>query len=223
MSSRRTPTPNASVTLACPACQLAFAAQLALTWEIAGKDSDFCPQYTGDNPMPAFLNVCPSCGFVGFEADYRLTVEEERLSALRTALRSFGFTRGQMLGGAERYRRAAVLAVYLGKSNADIANLYLQATWCSRLEGEDDSIETRARRKAVTYFEKALAAGEIADPDLPVVYYLLSELYRRLGKTAAARQALAQFRQFPDVEGWLQVMSTHLSLSLGHDDRPSVD
>ncbi|MCK6439121.1 MAG: DUF2225 domain-containing protein, partial [Planctomycetes bacterium] len=98
---------------------------------------------------------------------------------------------------------AAVLAVYLGKSNAEVANLYLQATWCSRLDGEPEDAERRARKKAVEYLEKALEEDEFTDSDKPVVLYLVGELCRRLGRPTEALLAFAKMDNYEKIEDWL--------------------
>jgi uncharacterized protein (DUF2225 family) len=189
--------------LTCPCCLREFESQLVIGYQVGDKDADFCPRYTDGNPMPQFLHVCPDCGFVGFEADYRNLKEESRIKKVQDLLAGFRWEPGQTLGGAERYRRAALIATYCGKRSAEVADLYLQATWCSRMEGEPDDDQKNARRKAIKYFELALAAEEFGPDDLPVVHYLLGELSRRLGDTAKARKHFDQLDDFEKVDKWL--------------------
>jgi len=183
--------------LTCPCCTHEFESKLVTSFTIDDKDSDFCPRYVGGNPLPEFLHVCPECGFIGFEADYRILTDEKTIKRVNTLLAGFHWTKQQILGGAERYRRAALIGIYAGKRSAEVADLYLQATWCSRMEGEDDDEQKGARRKAVKYFELAMAAEEFSPDDLPVVHYLLGELNRRLGE---ADKALKHFNLMDDLE-----------------------
>lgn len=190
--------------LNCPGCSHEFESRLVTGYKIGDKDPDFCPRYLDGNPLPAFLHVCPECGFTGFESDYRHLRDEKILKRVRELLKGFHWQPGQTLGGAERYRRAALIAIYAGKRSAEVADLYLQATWCSRMEGEQDDDQKNARRKAVKYFELALAAEEFGLDDLPVVHYLLGELQRRLGNDKAALEHFGKLDQLEKVEPWLK-------------------
>ncbi|MBE7491982.1 MAG: DUF2225 domain-containing protein [Planctomycetes bacterium] len=190
--------------LTCPACDHAFDTRLVTGFQIGEKEADFCPRYLDGNPLPDFLHVCPECGFVGFEADYRSLPGHKKLDRVRTLLRGFHWQKGQNLGGAERYRRAALVAIYVGKRSAEIADLYLQATWCSRMEGEPDDEQRNARRKAVKYFELGLEAEEFSPDDLPVVHYLVGELCRRLGDSKKAARHFGRLDELPNVEPWLK-------------------
>jgi len=190
--------------LKCPVCAHKFATRLVIGFNIGEKESDFCPRYLDGNPLPNFLHVCPECGFVGFEADYRDFADHRNLDRLKSLLQGLHWQKGQQLGGAERYRRAALIGTYVGKRSAEVADLFLQATWCSRMEGEPDDEERNARRKAVKYFELGLAAEEFSPDDLPVVHYLIGELCRRLGDTAKAERNFARLDELDKVEPWLK-------------------
>ena len=48
-----------------------------------------------------------------------------------------------------------------------------------------------------------LAAQEFDTADLPVVHYLLGELYRRLGESKKAREHFERLDEFEQVEKWL--------------------
>jgi uncharacterized protein (DUF2225 family) len=191
-------------TLSCPCCEHEFETRIVVGYQIGDKDPDFCPRYEGGNPLPEFLHVCPECGFVGFEADYRTLADPVRIKRVNDLLAGFQWQAGSRLDGAERYRRAALIATYTGKRSAEVADLYLQATWCSRMEGEDDDEQRNARRKAVKYFLLALDAEEFSPDDLPVVNYLLGELYRRLGDGDKARAHFTKLDELDGVDDWLK-------------------
>jgi hypothetical protein len=142
---------------------------------------------------------------VGYEADYRAPTDGAVIKRVSTLLAGFHWKAGQQLAGAERYRRAALIGIYAGKRSAEVADLYLQATWCSRMEGEADDEQKGARRKAVKYFELALAAEEFSPDDLPVVHYLIGELSRRLGDNKKALKHFAAMDALEKVDPWLLV------------------
>lgn len=189
--------------LDCPICRHGFESRLVTGFRIGEKEADFCPRYLDGNPLPEFLHVCPQCGFVGFEADFKPWDDPGKAERVRTLLNGFHWQQGQALLGAERYRRAALIGIYAGKRSAEVADLYLQATWCSRMEGEPDDEQKNARRKAVKYFELALAAEEFSTDDLAVVHYLVGELYRRLGDKDKALKHFGQLDDLDRVEPWL--------------------
>jgi len=167
--------------LTCPCCRTDFTSSLVIAFDIVSQDQDLCPRYAGPNPMAAMLHLCPRCGFCGYEADYRATHGETQLQAVRRMLHAIEQPQGSEVSGPERYRRAALIGVYLAKPCADIAMLYLEATWCSRLDGEPEGSQIRSARKAIEYFTRALKAGEIAEEDLGAVHYSVAELKRQLG------------------------------------------
>lgn len=204
------------ISLTCPLCARKFTSMRMIGYQIGGKDSDFCPRYAGGNPMPKLLHLCPSCGFVGYVPDFQGRMKPEMRGRLRRVLSSLGYQPGSSLAGPERFRRAAVLAVYQGKPNVEIAELFLQATWCSRLDSESDEMESRARRKAVEYFERALKAGEVSDDDKPVLLYLLGELKRRLGKHDEALQLFRELDRYRNVDGWLRDLRNKQRASIRH-------
>ena len=189
--------------LTCPCCKHEFETRLVTGFRIGEKEADFCPRYLDGNPLPDFIHICPGCGFVGFEADYRAQMDDDKVKRVTTLLAGFQWKHGQSLGGAERYRRAALVGIYSGKRSAEVADLYLQATWCSRMEGEPDEEEKGARKKAVKYFELALAAEEFSPDDLPVVHYLIGELSRRLGESDKAIKHFNKMDDLEEVDPWL--------------------
>lgn len=193
-------------TLHCPACAHALTSPLVGAFEVAGTDTDFCPQYRGGNPLPALVHVCPLCGYCGFEPDFAPIEDESVLDGVRGALRALEWQVGQLLSGAERYRRTALLAVWLGKSNAEIAELWMQAMWCSRLDGEPEQKERRLRQKAIKYFEIALAEGEFGPEDTAAVHYLLGELKRRAGRPDAALEEFSRVTPEAGADGELLLM-----------------
>jgi uncharacterized protein (DUF2225 family) len=185
------------VNLICPVCAAASASLIAPVPEATGKAPDHCPDFGGVNPLPKLLHLCPDCGFTGFEADYRLALAEETRTAIRRVLASLAQDHTKPLSGAERYRRAALLSVYIGRTRPEIAELYLQATWCSRLDGEPEHLASRSRLKAIDWFQRALDAGDFREDDLPAVYYLIGELKRRSGKIAGALADFARVDEVP--------------------------
>jgi len=213
-------TPPNLITLNCPVCDHSHASPLVANYDVTGNDADFCPKFAGDNPLPSLLHVCPLCGYSGFAPDFAPVEDEGMLESLRGAVRSLEWTPGQVLSGTDRYRRAALFAVWLGKRNAEIAELWLQTTWCARLEGQLPQ-EKRARQKAIKYFEIALAEGEFSPEDTAAVHYLLGELNRRAGRSDSAVEEFRQVTPEAGADGELLLLRDQ---QLGEIiDDPSLD
>ena len=69
-----------------------------------------------------------------------------------------------------------------------IANLYLRGSWCCRID-EARKAEIELQQLAIKFFKTALDKSTLNNPDnVPVVTYLIGELYRRLEDRKAARE-----------------------------------
>lgn len=186
--------------LTCPLCGCRFTTQAVGSFSIGEKDSDFCPRYLGANPLPHMVHVCPDCGYTGTDADFTPIEDAKLREKLQRGVESMATQKEP--DGVERYRRLALLLIQRGAPSTAVADAYLKASWVARLSGLDG--EESAQRKAVQYFEMALAAKEIAEPERPVVTYLVGELYRRRGDINKAREWLTRAREeSADKPAWL--------------------
>lgn len=185
--------------LTCPLCGSTFTTNLVGSFSIGEKESDFCPRYLGMSPLPFFVHDCPGCGYVGYEVDFEPIDAGRIVEKLTKALK--GMAQGERLTGLDKYRRMAILGVERGSKNVEIADAYLKASWCARVEGLDGGRE--CQEKAIRYFELALAANEPSRDEKPVVTYLVGELCRRVGRVEPARKWLTKVEPGENVPAWL--------------------
>lgn len=132
------------------------------------------------------MHTCPGCGLSGYEDRFD---EPLAPNVADLVTRCFGAeARAGGLSAPQRYSIAAAIAVWNKASSREIADLYLKAAWCCDA-GEDvgpDDDERFFRREATKLYERALDAGEIGEDEAVVHWYLVGELYRRVGDVTAA-------------------------------------
>ncbi len=173
----------------CPVCTLAFEATTVEAVSHQGQDSDFFPHYIGDDPLPHFLVQCPGCQYCGYPDDFAADVFGKHpvtTAMIRSIL-------GQPLSRklprfAQRYYLAGKLYEEQKRNPYFIGNLYLRGSWCCRRE-EDRKSEIELQQLAVKFLRQSVEHSTVVNPDnLPVVTYLVGELYRRLEDKALARE-----------------------------------
>ena len=167
-----------SITLVCPVCEGGFDSQHARDFGVGERESVFCPRFLGANPLPYLIHLCPQCGFVGTVAEYE-PLDEDHLrerDKLARALRDIGVER--ITTGTDRYRRLALLHIHRGTPSLAVADAYLKASWCARLDAEPG--EADCQRAAAKYFALAIASGDVGAEDRPTIERLIEELRQRL-------------------------------------------
>lgn len=173
----------------CPACKAVFEAKTVNSITHQGQDSDFLPHYLGENPLPYFLVQCPECSFSGYPEDYSVEDKSEKsvtLSYIKKIL-SLPVCK-KMPEEALKFFIAGKIYEETGRNPYHIGNLYLRGSWCCRIQ-ENRKAEIELQQLAVKFLRIAVEKSTIANPDnLPVVTYLIGELYRRLEDRKSARE-----------------------------------
>ncbi len=68
------------------------------------------------------------------------------------------------------------------------ANIYIRGSWCCRII-ENRKAEVELQQLAIKFFKLSLEKSTISNPDnVPIVSYLIGELYRRLEDRKSARE-----------------------------------
>ncbi len=173
----------------CPVCAREFQAMTVEAVSHQGQDSDFFPHYIGEDPLPYFLVQCPECQYCAYPDDFGgpdFAKHPISQSLIRSVL-------GQPLARklpqhAQRYYLAAKLYEVQKRNPYYIGNLYLRGSWVCRRE-DDRKSEIELQQLAVKFLRQAVELSTVVNPDnLPVVTYLVGELYRRLEDKALARE-----------------------------------
>ena len=173
----------------CPVCKTEFTAKTVQTLTHQGQDSDFFPHYVGDNPLPYFLAQCPNCKYIAYPEDFDSKVKKDRKVTLSFIKRILAMPLAKKLPEqALRFFLAAKIYEETNRNPYHIANLYLRGSWCCRIE-DARKAEIEMQQLAIRFFKSALDKSTLVNPDnVPVVTYLIGELYRRLEDRKAARE-----------------------------------
>lgn len=178
-------------TLTCPVCGTVFEAWCVTSCSVKGKDTDFRPHYVGMDALPVFVQACPRCHFAGYPKDFDKVCPEVRRSVLSGKLKAeevIGREPPEQLHGSTKYILAArCRSADPEAQQLEVADLYLRASWCARVERFPER-ERHCQAEAAAHFEQALDTGEAEANQRPVILYLIGELYRRLGMFEVARQ-----------------------------------
>lgn len=173
----------------CPACRSAFDARTVTSITHQGQDSDFLPHYLGENPLPFFLVKCKECSFSGYPEDYaQIGSDEKNVStAFIKKILTLPVCK-KMPEEALKFFLAGKIYEETRRNPYHIGNLYLRGSWCCRIQ-ENRKAEIEMQQLAVKFLRIAVEKSTIANPDnLPVVTYLIGELYRRLEDRKSARE-----------------------------------
>lgn len=173
----------------CPACKTKFEARTVQTLTHQGQDSDFFPHYVGDNPLPFFLAQCPNCLYVAYPEDFDSSAKKEKKITPAGIKRILAMPLAKkMPAEALRFFLAAKIYEETKRNPYHIANLYLRGSWCCRIE-EERKAEIELQQLAIKFFKTALDKSTLNNPDnVPIVTYLIGELYRRLEDRKSARE-----------------------------------
>ena len=173
----------------CPCCNKEFESKIVTSITHEGQDSDFLPRYVGDNPLPFYLAKCSYCGFVAYPEDYR--TEKLKGSVILPSevklIYALPLTK-KIPVEAQSFFIAGKIYEKMKKNPYYIGNLYLRGSWCCRLI-DNRKGEIEFQQLAIRFFQIALEKSTISNPDaVPVVTYLIAELYRRLEDRKSARE-----------------------------------
>ena len=173
----------------CPGCHHHFQAEIVESVTHQGQDSDFFPHYVGEDPLPHFLVQCPQCQYCAYPEDY---AGEDKLVHPRTARQISDLLEEDEIRklppGARRYFLAGRIYEIQKRNSYHTGNLFLRGSWCCRNVGDRPG-EIGLQQYAVKHFRQAVEHSSILSPEnLPVVTYLVGELYRRLEDKSRARE-----------------------------------
>jgi uncharacterized protein len=171
----------------CPCCSKEVEIRVLTSTNYFGQHTDFRRETMGFPPTQVLINTCLNCGYSGYESDFDTGIK----LAANVVNKINSEIRPRLQGGepdaGRRYEFAALIAEWQDAGADTIAELYLRAAWCCA-EGDSNGDEAQYRRKAIQQFRRALDEKTIPQEGEAVVIYLVSELYRRVGETAAAKE-----------------------------------
>ena len=139
---------------------------------------------------PSLLAECPSDHFVL----YKNSFAPEELAALRKIVASPAY-KGAVAAKESTYFLLAKIYEQLGKSDYQLANLYLRASW--QVEEEPARYASYAGQ-SLAHLNAFLGAAAAHDDDWVTAQLLAGELERRLGKFELAQARFAKLQTIKD-------------------------
>jgi len=194
----------------CPKCRLLFGSICIISCGHSGQDTDFYPHYWGFNPLPHFVHRCPGCGFVAYKDEFEEPVQ--KISGLQT----LGLPKDPNDSGINRYSDAAAYYAEKGADKLLVANCYLRAGWCARIEGRKEE-EQVMLTKAAQWFTEALEEGSVDVRQRAVIAYLIGELHRRCGRFDEALEFFERAKRESPKEWLSSVIERQAGLARAHD------
>ncbi|MBM3266061.1 MAG: DUF2225 domain-containing protein [Candidatus Sericytochromatia bacterium] len=194
----------------CPLCEAVFTyyTPRAHSASLLRRDNDFCPYYSGPNPLYYLVWVCPSCKFAAYKDDFK-TLEPRSLGPLRDLLKADQLGMAVNYNQVERSLFAALRSFQLALNSytarsfpAEVrAGVALRAGWMCRYSGElrrELGFLEMARDLYKEAFEGGLRRDKHVD-DLQVAF-LIGELMLRTGKIPDAMRYFMLLIQAPDAK-----------------------
>ncbi len=125
----------------CPVCDFTFKAfGVMSTNSFGGQDTDFCVHARGTPPRPYGVWTCPKCYYSNAAFKFADEPSEGTAKKILEELQPPWPIKEDMsqkeIPGWAKFDLAATVAQWEGVNEADLAGIYLQASWAARLELE---------------------------------------------------------------------------------------
>ncbi|AVX20539.1 MULTISPECIES: DUF2225 domain-containing protein [Carboxydocella] len=179
-----------SVKKTCPICHTVVEVYRvkSSSYSLIGRDSDFCPQYSGINPLLYQVAVCPQCHYAApsktFGTDHP-SEEKERLKTLLPILKAkdpeFKFEPNWTYA-AMAFELLIRTMQICKKPPHKLAPLFLRTAWCYRFLGNQEKEIFFLELACKHYEENYLNSYTQNEMSEVRQLYLIGELKRRLGK-----------------------------------------
>ncbi len=194
----------------CPLCEVVFTywTPRAHAASLLRRDNDFCPYYSGPNPLFYLVWVCPSCKFAAYKDDFK-ALEPRSLGPLRQMLKADALGLAVNYSQVERSLFAALRSFQLALNcytarafPAEVrAGVALRAGWMCRYSGELRR-ELGFLEMARDLYKEAFDGGMRRDKNVDdlAVAFLIGELMLRTGKIPESMRYFMLLIQAPDAK-----------------------
>jgi uncharacterized protein (DUF2225 family) len=141
--------------------------------------TDFRPYAGGFQPLSFALLICPVCGYTARSHRFGDPVPDGMKEFVRGSITPF-LPRRDVLAET-KYEIAAKIAEFSSNSSLVIADLLLRAAWCAGDRKRGCMEEIEFRKRAITWFVRALDDPVTLEEQRFRAMYLCGEEYRRIG------------------------------------------
>jgi uncharacterized protein (DUF2225 family) len=190
------------IELTCPNCSTEFNSEtLMSTNSFGGIQTDFRKLANGYQPRQFLIHRCPSCGFSGFDKDFKPIRGSLSTSVSKLVKEQLTPSmRGARPTTWRKFEYAARISIRMNKPAAETASHFLMAAYSCADEGASQE-EIYYRTRAIEFFGKALDGGDVAIEHMPQITYLVGELYRRIGRQTEAAEWFERAEVSPSSTG----------------------
>jgi uncharacterized protein (DUF2225 family) len=177
----------------CPCCGDKFKSKKVLSSRIVvvRKDSDFCPYYSGLNPLFYEARVCPYCSFA-FTDGFGLLRESQRAKWKQAQKRETDMNlwgERDLDTAKDAFKRALETAGVIGEKHLILAGMSMRMAWLHRY-AEENREERRFLAQALYHYELTYEEEpfEKMGMDRDTIHYLLGELNGVMGRYTEAKR-----------------------------------
>lgn len=176
-----------NTTVLCPVCESELVVTKVKTRgiKVLSRDSDFCVNYEGLNPLFYEIWVCDFCGYAAQKDEFDKITKNERIEILKTI--SYHWTKRSFAGernvdNAIEVFKLALLNMQVRKTKAsELSKILIRLAWLYRSKGDEkekEYLELALRCYTEIYEKERFPVDKL---DEFTCIYMIAELNRRLG------------------------------------------
>ncbi|WP_281337382.1 DUF2225 domain-containing protein [Flavobacterium eburneipallidum] len=169
-----------------------------------GNYADFQTKEHMNDYYQELIKSCPKCKYSGFIADFKIQYNDAEKVKIKTFLSKY---EGLKIDDANQCQITAELKEFLKERNDKIANYFLIGSYVLKMNPQKVAYRKELQNKARSYFVKAIANNEYANPvELTSINYLIAELYRRTSDFKNAIKYYDLVIKSPKKSSWIEEM-----------------
>jgi len=204
----------------CPICENNFKITVLGSYTTFGAMKDF-QRYGAIGPFyEVMINSCPKCHYSGFNRDFDKTFTEETKTEILQILEPY---KKAKMNDVLESEIAAEIHIYLGEKNDRIANIYLVASYLLKYDTNQVEKRKELQKECITYLQKAIENQEYEETEIATIYYLIGELYRRIGEFDNAIKYFDMALNDENKADWLEEIATEQKeMAIAKDDKNDI-
>lgn len=205
------------VKIKCPIDGTTFTISETASYTTFSTLKDFQKQGAIGNLYESYVNACPKCHYSGYQKDFDTTFNTATKKEILIILDPFKHS--EMTDVLEN-EIAVQIHLFFKRSNDDIANLYLVASYFLRNIIDETPKRKELQLNCLTYLTKAIENKEYSKKEsYASVKYLIGELYRRTGDFSNAIKYYDLALSDENKKDWIvEIANQQKELALKEDD-----
>jgi len=189
----------------CPICGHKFEITVMGSYTTFGTMKDFQKQGAIGSMYRITINSCPKCRFSGFNSDLKRTFTKETKAEILQILEPY---KKVAMNDIIESEIAAKIHIYLKEKNDRVANIYLIASYILKFDTTQTEKRKELQKESIIYLQKAIESQEYKETVIPTIYYLIGELYRRIGEFENAIKYFDMALNDENKADWIKEVAT---------------